>query len=268
MKKIVTLALCAVMALSMVACGEKKDDTQVISAEDIQKMIESGEINVVNMDGVDIAALQSQYGAITHDAYVSADLESEVKVVTFVQDKQGWWEKDGVGVATFYTQAPDGAYFLYNMPCSKEDYDKLVPGAGIVVTGFKSEWAGEVEIVDAKYEMITDTFVANATEISDLLADASLINHQNELVSCSGMTVESEAIYNWDGSGAEGDDLYIKVKKGDVSATFTVESYLRGADSDTYKAVKELKAGDTVDVLGFLYWYEGAQPHITDIIKK
>ncbi len=273
MKKLLALALCAVMAVSMAACGKKNETPDALSADDIQKMIESGEINVVDSDAlagnVDIAALQTQYGAISHDAYVAAELNTEVKVVTFVQDKQGWWEKDGVGVATFYTQAPDGAYFIYNMPCSKEDYDKLVPGSGIVVTGFKSEWAGEVEIADVSaFEMISDSYMANATEIGDIIADASLVDHQNELVTCSGMTVEAEAIYNWDGSGNEGDDLYIKLKKGDTVVSFTVESYLRGADTDTYKAVKELKAGDTVDILGFLYWYEGAQMHITDVIKK
>ena len=41
-----------------------------------------------------------------------------------------------------------------------------------------------------------------------------------------------------------------------------MESYLCGADTDVYKAVKNLKVGDTVDLEGFLYWYEGVQsPH-------
>ena len=29
-----------------------------------------------------------------------------------------------------------------------------------------------------------------------------------------------------------------------------------------------LGVGDTVDVLGFLYWYEGSQPHVTGITFK
>ena len=32
-----------------------------------------------------------------------------------------------------------------------------------------------------------------------------------------------------------------------------------------HQAVRELKVGDTVDLEGFLYWYEGAQPHITSV---
>ena len=47
--------------------------------------------------------------------------------------------------------------------------------------------------------------------------------------------------------------------------TFTVESYLCDKDSDVYKAVQNLKVGDVVDMEGFLYWYEGVNPHITSV---
>ena len=43
---------------------------------------------------------------------------------------------------------------------------------------------------------------------------------------------------------------------------FTVESYLRGAGTEVYEAVKQLNVGDVIDLEGFLYWYEGANPHI------
>ena len=46
----------------------------------------------------------------------------------------------------------DGAYFVYNAECSEEDYEKLVEGQKIKVTGYKSEWSGEIEIVDAAVE--------------------------------------------------------------------------------------------------------------------
>ena len=35
--------------------------------------------------------------------------------------------------------------------------------------------------------------------------------------------------------------------------------------TDVYKAVKELKIGDMIDMEGFLYWYDGANPHITSV---
>ena len=75
-------------------------------------------------------------------------------------------------------------------------------------------------------------------------------------------------MYGWDGSGSEGDDLYFNAAKDGKVYTFVVESYLCGPDSDVYKAVKELKAGDTIDMEGFLYWYEGMQPHITSVTVK
>ena len=37
---------------------------------------------------------------------------------------------------------------------------------------------------------------------------------------------------------------------------------------DVYEAVKELEIGQTVYIEGFLYWYEGPQPHITKIEVK
>lgn len=102
-----------------------------------------------------------------------------------------------------------------------------------------------------------------------------LIDHQNELVSFKGMTVEAAGqdadgndvayLYNYDGSGSEGDDLYFNVSLNGETYTFTVESYLCDKDSDVYKAVEALNIGDKIDMEGFLYWYEGVNPHITSV---
>lgn len=204
--------------------------------------------------------------------FVAAAMDSKVTVETYIQAKQGWWEKDGVGVATFYTQNEDGAFFVYEMPCSKDDYDnKLTAGTKIRVTGTKAEWSGEVEIIDATYEVLSGTWTASALDLTDKLADEKLIDYQNRFVAFKGMTVEAmnddgaAYLYKWDGSGQEGDDLYFKVAINGTSYTFTVESYLTGADTDVYKAVKALKVGDVIDMEGFLYWYEGVNPHITSV---
>ena len=100
----------------------------------------------------------------------------------------------------------------------------------------------------------------------------------NQFVSFSGLTVEASAdadgneaafLYNWDGSGEPGNDLYFDVKAADGNVyTFTVESYLCDKDSDVYKAVESLKVGDKIDAEGFLYWYEGVNPHITKVTVK
>ena len=52
----------------------------------------------------------------------------------------------------------------------------------------------------------------------------------------------------------------------DTTYTFVVESYLCGPGSDVYEAVKALNVGDVVDMEGFLYWYEGVNPHITSVV--
>lgn len=110
--------------------------------------------------------------------------------------------------------------------------------------------------------------------MTSLLGTDDLIKHQNERVAFKGMTVEAANdngdafMYNWDGSGSEGDDLYFNVSYNGETYTFTVESYLCGPDTDVYQAVKALEVGQTVDMEGFLYWYEGVNPHITSVTVK
>lgn len=237
MKKTISLLLVLVMALALCACGGKAEDPNAKSE-----------------------------GVMTYEQYAAAELDTEVTVETYIQAKQGWWENEGVGNATFYTQDGQGGYFIYNMQCSEDEYEKLKPGTKIRVTGFKSEWSGEVEITDAKFEIESGSYMAPATDVTALLSNTDeLIKNQNKFVSFKGMTVEEAAMYKYDGSGSDGDDLYFKVSKDGNTYTFTVESYLCDNTTDVYKAVKELKAGDVVDMEGFLYWYEGVNPHITSV---
>ncbi|MBO5284115.1 MAG: hypothetical protein J6B43_13505 [Lachnospiraceae bacterium] len=208
-------------------------------------------------------------GVMTYAEYVAADLDTQVVIEAYVQAKQSWWENQ----ATVYAQDHDGAYFLYNMACSEEDYAKLTPGTKIKVTGYKAEWSGEVEIIDATFEIEDGNYVAPALDVTSLLGTDDLIAHQNEFVSFKGMTVEdagngSAFMYNWDGSGEEGSDLYFNVSLNGNTYTFTVESYLCGPETDVYQAVKALEIGQTVDMEGFLYWYEGVNPHITSVTVK
>ena len=95
-------------------------------------------------------------------------------------------------------------------------------------------------------------------------------NALTALVLCAGMALAgcSNNAPAADGSGEEGNDLYFNVTKDDKTYTFVVESYLTGTETDVYKAVKELKVGDVIDCEGFLYWYEGANPHITTVTVK
>jgi len=212
-------------------------------------------------------------GVMTYEEYMAAALDTEVVVETYVQAKQSWWDNK----ATVYTQDKDGAYFVYNMACSEEDYAKLNKGTKIKVTGYKGEWSGEVEIMDATFEIEDGSYIAEAQDVTSLLGSDDLINHQNKFVAFKGMTVEASKdadgndvafLYSWDGSGQDGDDLYFNVSLNGNTYTFTVESYLCDNTTDVYNAVKALNIGDTVDMEGFLYWYEGVNPHITSVTVK
>lgn len=244
MKKIVSLLLAAAMLFALAGCGQSPAGNA----------------------GADVKS----EGVMTYAEYVAADVESEVVIEAYVQAKQSWWDNQ----ATVYAQDKDGAYFLYNMACSEEDYEKLTQGTKIKVTGYKSEWSGEIEIIDATFEIEDGSYIAEALDVTSMLGSDELIEHQNEFVSFKGMTVEAKKdadgndvafLYAWDGSGSDGDDLYFDVSMNGETYTFTVESYLCDNTTDVYAAVKELNVGDKIDMEGFLYWYEGVNPHITSV---
>jgi hypothetical protein len=245
------------------AAEEVKDaatETVTQAAETVEEKVEEAAAEITVMD---------------HAAYAAAELDTEVVIETTVQATQAWWEKDGIGKITVYGQSEDGAYFIYEMNCSKEDAEKLVPGTKIRVKGFKSAWSGEVEITDATFEFVEgEGFKAEPEDVTALLGTEELINKQNALVAFKGLTVAAKKdaegndaafLYKWNGAGQQGDDLYFDVTVNGATYTFVVESYLCGQDTEVYKAVEGLKVGDVIDVEGFLYWYEGVQPHIIKV---
>ena len=269
MKKSLALLLTLAFAFSMVACGAKTEEAPAAEAVVEENVAEEAVAEEAVAEEVVEADVKSE-GVMTYAEYAAAELDSEVVVETYVQAKQSWWEDK----ATVYTQDKDGAYFLYEMACSEEDYAKLVPGTKIKVTGYKAEWAGEVEIVDATFEILEGNYVAEAEDMTALLASEELVNYQNQFVAFKGMTVEASKdadgndvafLYNWDGSGEDGNDLYFNVSLDGQTYSFVVESYLCDKTTDVYAAVKDLQIGDVVDMEGFLYWYEGANPHITSL---
>ena len=218
-------------------------------------------------------AIAEPVAVMTHAGYIAAELETEVTVETYVQAKQDWWDNKG----TIYAQSEDGAYFIYNMAMSQDEYNLLATGTKIRVTGYKAEWSGEVEIIDATYEVLeSEAWLAKPVDVTALLGTEELAAHQNELVAFKGATIAAKKdaagndaafLYNWDGSGSAGNnnDLYFDAVINGATYTFTVESYLCAEGTDVYQAVTQLKVGDVVDMEGFLYWYNGANPHITSV---
>lgn len=201
-------------------------------------------------------------GAMTYAEYVEAKLDDAVVVEAYVQATQSWWD----GKITVYLADPDGAYFAYELACSEEDAEKLVPGTKIKITGFKTAYADEVEIAaGATFEFGDSvTYIAPAKDLTAKFGDdKALIEYQNQLASFKDVTISAIEYKN----GEPGDDIYVTVTKGDATMNFCVEVYLTGEDSDVYKTVADLKEGDVVDIESFIYWYNGANPHITKISK-
>lgn len=277
MKKILSVLLALSMACSLAACAGGSSSSEA-SSEATSEAVSSeaaateeeavpAEQDAPQLDAVDSGEVMN------YDQYMAADLDTEVTIQAYVQAKQSWWEDK----ATVYLQDQDGGYFAYDMACSEEDYEKLTEGTCIRVTGYKTEWSGEVEIMDGTFEFVdgADTFVSMPLDVTELLGTDELIYSQNQRVAFKGLTVapstvegsdeEYAFLYNWDGSGEDGDDLYFNVSYNGETYTFTVESYLCDNTTDVYNAVKNLQIGQTIDAEGFLYWYEGVNPHITSV---
>ena len=272
MKKILSVLMALGMTFSLAACAGSTPSSSEAASESASAS-SAAESEAVSSEAATSEAAASGT-VLSHEEYMAADLDTEVTIEAYVQAKQSWYAEQAT--ATVYLQDQDGAYFAYDMACSEEDYDKLTPGTCIRVTGYKSEWSGEVEITDGTFEFVdgADTFVAEPLDVTELLGSDELIDHQNELVTFKGLTVEpstdangAEAafLYNYDGSGTDGDDLYFNASYNGQTYTFTIESYLCDNTTEVYQAVKNLQVGQTIDMEGFLYWYEGVNPHITSV---
>ena len=211
MKKTIVLALALSMALAVAGCAKTGEPAAPAATEAVRTTAETAQeestpaaaveetttvAETVTTNSADAAA-----GVMTYEEYMAADLDSQVVIETYVQAKQSWWEDK----ATVYSQDKDGAYFLYNMACSEEDYERLVPGTKIRVTGYKSEWSGEIELMDATFEFVEgDEFIADALDVTDMLGTDGLIDHQNQFVTFKGMTVEAA------GQDADGNDVALQ----------------------------------------------------------
>lgn len=265
MKKFIAMLLALAMVLAFAGCAKTEAPETTVATTEAPVETTEAATEAPATEPVE------EVTVMTHADYAAAELDTEVTVETYVQATQSWWN-DSI---TVYCQSEDGAYFLYGLACSEEDAAKLVPGAKIRVTGYKSEWSGEVEITDGTFAFVDDgeTYIAEPADVTDLLGTDDLVAHQNEKVSFTGLTVEASNdagdafLYNWDGSGEAGtdSDLYFKASVGGNTYTFVIEYYLCNETTEAYQAVTNLKVGDVINLEGFLYWYDGVQPHITSV---
>lgn len=232
MKKIIALLLTAIITLSLFACSQPE---QTPEETDYEK-------------------------------FMKAAVGDTVTVETYVQATQSWWADK----ITIYAEDQNGAYLFYETACSEEDAAKLTPGTKIKVTGPKAEYAGELEISGGTLEIIEEAtkYVAEPTDVTAKVGTDDLIKFMNRKVVIKNAEVIA---YEENGAaiehkyGERGDDIYFKVKVGETVVNMCIERYLTDPDTDVYKAVEALQVGDKIDIECFLYWYNGANPHVTSV---
>ena len=282
MKKAIVIMLTGAMMLAAVACGggssnstpaQESKTEEAKPAEETQETVES------TVEEPEQTEPNIPEDAMNFEDYMAAATDTEVVVQGSIQGKQNYFVKDDQGKASIYLQDQNGgAYFIYELPCTEKEYELMEIGKTIKVKGYKSEWSGEIEVIDIETWMFVDgDYIAEAEDVTALLGTDDLAAKMNKKVLFKGMKVEPikdkdnndvAFIYNYDGSGTEGDDLYFNVSVNGQTYTFTVESYLCGPDTEIYKAVKDFHIGDVIDLEGFLYWYNGPNPHITAVLAQ
>lgn len=256
MKRFLSLVLTLALALVLVGCGK----TQAPSTT-----------------GAPQTTTQAPKVYSYSEFMALADGTENVIIESYIIAKTA---KNSYGNVNLYLGDADSGYYVYRMNVTEAQYDELVVGKKVRITGTKTSWRGESEFEEATatYQMMEGTYTATALDLTDSFANTDALSAKNNFfVAFNGLTVSAQTVegdttehawlYGWDGSGEEGADLYIKFTKGETSYVFLVESDLCGADTDVYKALKTLAVGDVVNIEGFLYFYNGPQVHITKVTK-
>lgn len=252
MKKLLALLLALVMVMSLAACAPAADKGGETEPSDTTPTEPSEPAN----DPV------AEVTVMSYEEYMAADVDAKVVIESYVQAHQAWWDDNGQGKVSIYLQDETGYYFSYETKMTEEEAAKLLPGTKVRVTGDKAIWDGEIEILNGTVEFLEgDTYIAEPVDVTELTGE-ELAAKMNALVTFKGLTFK-ELSYkdsSWD------HDIYVTFTKGDTEFSFCVENTLTGPDTDLYKAVEALQAGDVVDVTGFLfYWFESPNTHITAI---
>ena len=239
MKKFLCLMLVCFMALSVFACGDPAETTTTTTGKE-------------DLDPVEVNWAE----------FMATDNDTAIIIEGYVQGKQSWWDNK----CSLYLQDENGGYFVYELTCSEEDYARLTVGTKIRVTGYKTSWADLHEVDSgATFEIIDGSYIATPVDVTDKLGTNDLFNYQTMLVEFKGLTVVE---IEYKGGEQRGDDIYVTLSYEGKEYDFCIERYLTGPETDVYLAVEALKEGDVIDVVGFAYWYNGINTHITSITVK
>ena len=207
--------------------------------------------------------------AMTFAEYLSAGYEQPVTVESYLQEKQTWSD----GKTGIFLQDEEGAYYVYNLPCTMEEYRDLNPGQRLRIRGYKTDFSGELQLTDASFSVLNGSYLADPYDVTEIFGSDELYLYLNRRIRLTGLTVESmfdgtsAFYYGWDNTGnvEKESDLYFTASKSGETCTFLVKTQLRGTDSEAYRTVQNLRIGDTVNLEGILSWYNGPQPLVTSI---
>lgn len=208
--------------------------------------------------------------ALSYAEYVAAADGDYVTIDGYVSGRCTWWGD----AASFYLQDDDGGYYIYNLPCTQDQYNNdLKVGQKISVTGQKGSWSGEVEILgqpdgdeEATWEKLEGTKTYDPIALNSI---EDMANHPNQLVKLQ-VQIASNGATVTGGEPTSGVDLLYNVKnpktEDATQYTFYLESYNELSQYSTdpasiYQTVLNYKAGEVYEVVGYAYSYNGPQLH-------
>ena len=186
-------------------------------------------------------------------------------------------------------------YYVYNYECSQDEYNKLVVNhpeqifTYVTVAGTKASYAGMQEIIDAKVTIESSDATFGSLYIhSGEGAGVPLDVVQEQYMAAAffgtlkvkeytttdqNATVAENKAYGYKGDTPTDDLYFILEDEAGNELSCCVEAYVDysafGSDhkKELYQNVMSLQVGDTVEVSGFLYWWNGPNPHIIQIQK-
>lgn len=230
------------------------------------KLEKLGELAFLRVSTEDILAKSED--AMDYAAFAAAEAEEPVVIEAYIQAWGNW----GRSSLALYAQDAEGGYYISELACPYGAEEELIPGRKIRVTGVKSQRTEGMEIVEASFTPLIGSYSFAPLDLSEPMDKGQLIRHQNQKVVFKGMTVEayddSGAAFTFEDAENRNGDLYFRASGGGRSFEFHVALAFGGREGEAYKAVQRLNLGDTVDLVGFLYWEEGAQPQITSVTVK
>ncbi len=214
-------------------------------------------------DGADL----TEYETISYEEFIAAEAGSVVTIDTYVQLREEY-DAD-MGSVSLYAQDADGAYHVYYIYCTQEEYERMTPGTRVIIRGNRDEWGGEAQINGAQVEIMSGSYTPEPVDVTSFLGTDALKEYQNFLVTVKGATIEDatgagDAYFAYD----DGENLLFYASVGGESYTFEVSSRYCYDRPEVYSAVEGMNVGDTVDITGYLCWYDGANPTVTGITVR